>query len=166
MTRQLSAPLLLLLIALLLGSTGCASFGAVFDPPEVSLADLQIQDMTVFETTGRILVRITNPNPNPVLVEGGSYSLSINGVQVGRALTNSVVEVGGLESAVHEADLTLSNLALATRVASVVELEGFDYVIKAKLFLGQNLRRRVKVTNAGYFDFQKPLAGQPAATSP
>ena len=153
--------LLPVIVLLVLPLSGCASFGAVLDPPEVSLANLRIDDMTVFETTGVILVRISNPNPNPVLVEGGAYNLSINGVRVGQALTSEVVEVGGLSTAVHEAELKLSNLALATRVGSVMELKGFDYQIKAKLYLGANLRRRVKVTNSGYFDFEAAAAAAP-----
>lgn len=142
--------------ATLLG--GCASF-ATWEPPDVTLADLELTELTAFETTARLSVRLVNPNREALLVEGASYGLFVDGLKVGQAVSSEVIDLPGLSSAVQEATLHLSNLALATRLQSVFASRSFDYEIRGRVhvFLDSGSRsRRLRVQHAGRFELEQP----------
>lgn len=136
---------------LLAAAVGCASLGR--EAPEVSLADARLDDVTIFETTGRITVRITNPAPDPVVVDGGTFHLWIDGRRVGRGVSDARVEVPRLGTETLEMQFFVSNLALARRVMSLIESESFDYRLEGRLFVWRSLgRRRVSFDHRGRFD--------------
>ena len=144
------AAAILTLVAL---TTGCATFGLI--EPDVSLVNLKFTDLTVFETSGIFTVRLTNENPEPLIVEGGVYNLYLGGLRVGKGLSNHRLEVPPLSTATDEVELHLSNLAIATQVRSIYESGVADYRIKAKVYVeGGFGRRRVTVENEGRFDFK------------
>ncbi len=136
---------------------GCVSIGA-WSKPTVSVADLRIDDLTLFETSGAVTIRISNENREPLLVEGAAYNLWINGVRVGQALANRPLEVPGLGTATQEVELRLNHLALATRLPGIIDRGVVDYTLKAKLYLagGVGLRRSVRITSEGRIDLQNP----------
>ncbi len=141
---------ILTLIAL---TTGCATLGMI--KPDVSLVNLKFTDLTVFETSGVFTVRLTNENPEPLIVEGGVYNLYLGGLRVGKGLSNHRLEVPPLSTAIDEVELHLNNLAIATQVRSIYESGVADYRIKARVYVeGGFGRRRVTVENEGRFDFK------------
>ena len=148
---------LVALVLACLATSGCTTFGTL--PPVVNLANLEITDLTAFETSGEVLIRLANENPEPVTIEGASYRLSINGLRVGQALSNEIVEIPALATAVQRAELTLSNIALLTRVQSVLEQRSFDYEIRGKLYVKSSFgTRRMSVESEGFFDFEEAAA--------
>ncbi|MDH3283572.1 MAG: hypothetical protein OEQ13_02435, partial [Acidobacteriota bacterium] len=68
------AIVLLLLACIVVVLTGCATT----DPltlPELTLVDMRLLDVTLFETTAEIKVRVTNPELEPMVLEGGVMRL-------------------------------------------------------------------------------------------
>ncbi len=104
-------------------------------PPEVSLVDLEISKVELFETAAVVALRISNENPEPLTVEGGVFKIYLNGTRVGRAMGSETIEVPRLGSAVHRFDLSVSNVALATRLIELVESPVLDYRVKSKLYV-------------------------------
>lgn len=140
-----------LALLLLAGAVGCASLGA--EAPEVSLADVRLDDVTVFETSGRLTVRITNPSPEAVVVDGGTFRLWVDGRRVGRGVSDLRVEVPRLGTETLEMQFFVSNLALARRVMALLEEQSFDYRLDGKLFLWRSFGRRgVSFDHQGRFD--------------
>ncbi len=149
---KLPSTILALAAALTLCS-GCASLGLT--PPDVSLVDLRFTDLTMFETSGIFTVRLTNENPEPLVIEGGVYNLYLGGWKIGKGLSNHRFEVPPLATATDEVELHLSNLAIATQLRSIYESGVADYRIKAKVYVeGGFGRRRVTIENEGRFDFK------------
>ncbi len=146
-------PSILTVVAALALSAGCASFGLI--EPDVSLANLQFTDLTMFETSGILTVRLSNENPEPMFIEGGVYNLYLGGLRVGKGLSNHRLEVPPLSTATDEVELHLSNLAIATQLRSIYESGVADYRIKARVYVeGGFGRRRMTIENEGSFDFK------------
>lgn len=142
-------PLAALAAALL---AGCSSLG--YDRPDVSLVDLKFKDLKMFETSGTFTIRVSNPNPNPLRVEGGVYNLYLDGLRIGRGLSGETLEVPPLSSVTIPVELYVSNLAVASRLRSIYKTRDVDYRIKAKIYVRRNLgRRTLTVNRSGRFDF-------------
>jgi LEA14-like dessication related protein len=66
---------------LVIGALGCTSLGSI-EPLDVTLANLDITEVTVFETTLVAKIRITNPNPEALTIEGASFKLYLEDKKV------------------------------------------------------------------------------------
>lgn len=143
------------LVALLLAALtlGCASLGTM-TPPDVSLVDLEFQDLTVFETSGEITVRLTNENPEPLVVSGAVYKLYLNGIAVGKGLDPDGIEMPRLGSVTKTVSVHINNVALVARLATLLEEPTLSYRIRSKLWVDRPYgTRKVKLDHQGRFEF-------------
>lgn len=124
----------LLHIGLLAFLAGCSGLGLV-RPPDVTLVDLEFTDLTLFETSGEITLRLANENAEALALDGGVFTLFLNGVKVGKGLSSRRVEVPSFESATYRVPIYVNNLALVTRLAALLEEPVLDYRIRARLRL-------------------------------
>lgn len=151
-----------LLCLVVLSSVSCASLEP-FSAPGVSLVNIEFADLTLFETSGVFTVRISNENPDPVVVDGAVYNLYLGGLKVGRALSDRRLEVPRLGSATYEVDLYINNLALATRLIPLIESQVLDYRVKGKLYVERPYGlRRMRFSRDGRLD----LRGKPPGKAP
>lgn len=133
--------------------TGCVSIGG-FVPPDVTLVDVVFEDLTLFESSGVLTVRVANENDEPVLIDGGVYNLYLNGIKVGKALSDAHFEVPRLSSDTADVQIFINNLALATRLRGIIDTRVVDYRLKGKFFLDRAVgRRSVRFDREGRFDF-------------
>lgn len=156
-----------LLIAALLGlaTLGCASLEP-FTAPEVTLVDLRFEDLTVFETSGTFTVRLSNENPEPIVVDGAAYKLYLGGMRVGEALSDERIELPRLGSTVYDVDVFINNVALVARLVTLGQERGLDYTIKGKLYVERPYGlRRLRFKRDGRIDFDAD-GGRPAALEP
>lgn len=151
--------------ALALAITGCASLER-FAAPEVTLVDVRFEDLTVFETSGTFTVRLSNENPEPLAVDGAVYKLYLGGRKVGRALSDTRVEVPRLGSTVYEVDVFVNNVALVARLLTLGEETGLDYTIKGKLYVERPYGlRRLRFSRDGRIDLPGDRAAPPDAAA-
>jgi LEA14-like dessication related protein len=161
MKLMLSLSLLIIFL-----STGCASLGTM-TPPDISLVDLELTDVTVFETTGTITVRLTNENPDPLIVDGAVFKLFLNGIAVGQALDAERVEVPRLGTATQTVDLHINNVALVARLATMLEESEINYRIKSKLWVERPYgRRKVRLDHQGRFSYDEERGFESHLDSP
>jgi LEA14-like dessication related protein len=140
--------------------SACASIGPLTSP-DVTLADLKFTDLTVFETTGEITVRISNENPEPLSIDGAVFKLFLNGVSVGKALTSERVEIPRLGTSTLRATVHLNNVALITRLATMIEQPELEYRIRTKLFVVRPYgTRKWKLDHQGRFSFADTPASE------
>lgn len=143
------------LLALVLAALCAVSCTALtpLAPPEVSLVDLELSKVELFETAAVVALRISNENPEPLKVEGGVFKIYLNGLRVGRAMGSETLEVPRLGSTVHRFDLSLSNLALATRLVELLENPVLDYRVQSKLYVARPYgTRRMRSVHEGRLD--------------
>ena len=118
-----------LLFAILLGS--CATMQSPLEAPNVSLTDLRLLDATLFEQRFALKIRVQNPNPVALPVNGMNFQLDINDVELGRGVSDQAVTVPAFGEAVFEINL-VSNFARIVNQIRALE--------SGK---GQNLRYRL-----------------------
>jgi LEA14-like dessication related protein len=97
-----------LFFAVILG--GCAMFHSPLESPHVTLADLRIVDMTLFEQRYALKIRVQNPNPIALPISGMNFQLDINDTELGRGVSDQSVTIPAHGEAVMEINL-VSNLA-------------------------------------------------------
>ena len=118
-----------LLFAVIL--SGCATMQSPLEAPHVSLTDLRVLDATLFEQRFALKIRVQNPNPVALPINGMNFRLDINDVELGRGVSDQAVTVPAYGESVFEINL-VSNFA---RIANQVRaLEGGK---------GQSLRYRL-----------------------
>ncbi|MCB0352388.1 MAG: LEA type 2 family protein [Bdellovibrionales bacterium] len=119
-----------LLVCLLI--TGCSTH--LNNPPRVTLADMTIGDVTVFETTVEVKLRIANRSPEPLSIRGGRFDISLNGIELGEGLSRDSVTIPGLDSRELVVPFQVSNLTFIRRIQRLVEASRFEYSLDGKLF--------------------------------
>ena len=150
MTRSL----LLLAACVLLAS--CAQWQD-FSAPDVSLVDLKIRQARLLETDADLIIRVANPNPEPMVVRGGEYRLQLDGRDVGKGLSPSLLSIGPYESVLDTVPAHLSNPRLLARALSMVDKELFAYRMKSALRVEMPYgRRKVRSESEGELDMKKP----------
>ena len=155
---------------LALAITSCATLEP-FTAPDVTLVNIRFEDLTVFETSGTFTVRLSNENPEPMVVDGAVYKLYLGGQSVGKALSDVRVEVPRLGSSVYEVDVFINNVALVTRLVTLGQQRELDYTIKGKLYVERPYgTRRLRFERDGRLDFTgegaTPLVGEEAEAEP
>lgn len=75
---------------------GCAALAGKTEPPQVSLAGLQIVEMGLFEQRFNLKLRIQNPNDFSLPIRGMTYDLELNEQQFARGVSNQSVTVPAL----------------------------------------------------------------------
>lgn len=106
-------------IALLmtLALAACAGIGAApTQPPHVSLVDLRVQDVKLFEQRYGMELRVQNPNSVPLSIVGMDYSVRLNDIEFGKGVSRQPVTVPAYGEAVIVVDLVSSTWSLLQRV--------------------------------------------------
>ena len=123
------------------------------DGPAVSLVSVHFKNATVLETTAVFTLRLENETPQPVQLNGGVHKIYLNGLYVGKGLSDETVTVPRLGTVTNDVTVHLSNLALATRIKSAIESKSFAYRI-ASQFYGSSMLSRTRSESEGKLDLK------------
>lgn len=121
--------------------------------PSVSLINLRFEDATALETTAVFTLRLSNESPQPVPIEGEVHKIYLNGVYLGKGLSDEKLEVPRLATVTHEVKVHLSNLALVTRFKSIIETKTFEYRIES-VFHGKSMFSRLTSESSGKLELK------------
>lgn len=149
-------------------ASACASLTG-FQRPDVTLVNLGIENVSVFETEGRVTLRVINADDDPLTITGAAIDLFLDGKKIGRSVSPERLQVEGLSSATVEAPLYISNLAVGRRVYDLLTKQNrkLDYRIRGKLTLGGGFGgRRVRINTHGEFEMPERLPGRGAEDLP
>ena len=138
-----------------LTATLCAACASMqIAPPDVTLTDIRLGEITFLETSLIATVRIQNEETRAFEIDGASYRLYLNGIDVGKGTSDQRLSVPRLSSAQQRVVFRLNNLSFITKIQSLVESRDFSYRIDGKLYLpgGFGLGRSISVRREGRFD--------------
>lgn len=127
-------PLLISLLLFVLAS--CSTFQGT--PPSVRLVDVEMGDVTLFETNLLVKTRIQNESDRTLRLSGTVHKLSLNGVDLGRAVNKESLTIPPLDSRVQQSVFRISNMSVLTRIQRLVEQQALDYSLDSKLYLSQS----------------------------
>ncbi len=115
---------------------GCAALTT--QPPEVTLAGLDIVEAGLLEQRFAMKLRLQNPNDAGITITGLSFQVEVNGQTFAKGVSGQTVTVPRFGEAVLAVD-AVSNLASVLRQISELSKggrEGIDYRIHGRLATG------------------------------
>ena len=101
----------------------------------MNLVDLDFVDATIFESTLDVAVRISNDNPEPLILDGAVIKLELSGRSFGKGATAERIEIPRFGSVVQRLEMHLNHIAVATKIRSIIETKVVDYAIKGKVYV-------------------------------
>lgn len=141
--------------ALAIAAAACSSLSPI-EPLQLTLADLEVSEVTLFETTLLARLRVTNPNPEPFVIDGGSFKLTLDGKKVGTGTTPESFSVDRLDSVVVEAVFHINNASAALRLRDVLQQKVVSYGVTGSLFTQGTLgTRKIRVDREGRLDLNE-----------
>ena len=153
--RRLSRGLPLVTCMVVALSAGCASMSSI-EPLQVTLSNLKITEVTVFETTLVAKLRITNPNPEAFTINGGSFKLILDEKKVGTGTASETFSVERLDSAVIDAIFHINNASALLRLQGILQEKEVTYGIQGSLFTqGSFGTKKIKIEKTGRLDLSK-----------
>ena len=141
---------------LVTGALGCTSMGSI-EPLDVTLANLEVTEVTVFETTLVAKLRITNPNPEAFTIEGASFKLYLEDKKFGTGTSNESFTVDRLDSHVVDVVFHMNNVSALLRLKDILENEDNDvsYDVRGGLYTqGAFGTKKLKVEKTGRIDLR------------
>lgn len=154
---------LVVVTLLVIGALGCTSMGSV-EPLEVTLANLNVTEVTLFETTLVAKLRITNPNPDAFTIEGASFKLYLQDKKVGTGTSKESFTVDRLDSYVIDVVFHMNNASALLRLKDILEDKDKEvsYGVRGGLYTqGAFGTKKLKVEKTGRIDLGKANLPEP-----
>lgn len=85
---------------------GCAGISRISETPYITLSNINLLNMGIFEQRYRIMMRIQNPNDVAIPINGMSYQIVINKKEFARGVSNKSFIVPEFGEKVIEIDAT------------------------------------------------------------
>jgi len=146
------AGLHILAVTFLAGYLGCSTMGS-FEPMEVTLTALEITEVTVFETSLVAKLRITNPNPEPITIDGASFKLYLEEKKVGSGTSKESFVVDRLDSSVIDVVFHINNASALLRLKAIFEDNDVSYGVRGNLFTkGAFGTKKTRIEKTGRLD--------------
>ena len=140
-----------------MGALGCTSMGSM-EPFDVTLANLDITEVTVFETTMVAKIRVTNPNPEAYAIDGASFKLYLEEKKVGTGTSKESFTVDRLDSYVFDVIFHINNASAILRLKDILESKGTEisYAVRGGLYTeGAFGPKTLKVEKSGHIELGK-----------
>lgn len=114
---------------------GCATLAGISEKPRVSLKSVEPLEVGFFEQRFLLRLRVENPNPVTIPIQGLSFSVDLNGQHFADGLSDKAVTLPALGEAVLEvkASTSLGRVLRQLRELSNDSRTALDYHITGKL---------------------------------
>ena len=116
---------------------------AGLDAPEVFVTAITPLDGTVFEQRMRVDLRIRNPNPVDLTIDGLDFTLEVNGSRLTRGLSSEQVTVPRLGEAVMSVTASTTLVDVLGQIQALGRSDKVEYEIHGRVFLVDAPRRSV-----------------------
>lgn len=97
-----------------------------FESPEVSLADIQVQEVKTLETSFLIQLRVMNPNDTPLDINGLKCDLALNGRKIAKGVQGAQGTIGPYESILIPVEVYASVLDMVGSLFQFIKNAGKD----------------------------------------
>lgn len=130
--RALTLASALLVTALMTACTGIP-FNA--KAPKVSVAEVSVKRLGLFEQVFDVGLRVTNPNDFDIAIEGLEFKLEINGREFATGTAHTHTRLPAFSSAVVHVDTTTDSNKLLQQIKTLPEIlqDGAPYRIRGRI---------------------------------
>jgi LEA14-like dessication related protein len=112
-------------------------------PPEVNVADLRLESLTLFEQTFEVKLRLRNPNSFEIPINGLEYTVYLNDDRLASGASDRSVTVPAYGSEILVTELTTSTIAFVNQFGKLGNIIGkpLNYTVKGSVELAGRGRR-------------------------
>jgi LEA14-like dessication related protein len=136
MIQSIRNSYIIVVIVTSLALGGCAGISKQLEPPRVSLANIQIEEVSGLETAFEVQMRVFNANDVDLKVKGIKAELEINGQPFATGVSNSPVEIPSYGT----------ELVMVTVYSSVIKMFKSVYGLKESEELKYRLSGKIRVS--------------------
>jgi LEA14-like dessication related protein len=111
----------------------CAINQSTVHRPLITLANIQIREISTFETILRIDLKVENVKSDVLVIEGLDYTIKINGVLFASGLTNSPMEIPAKKSSTLPIIINASLMELINTSKNRTATDRINYEITGHL---------------------------------
>jgi len=144
--RFRSIPTMLLCMVVVAGLMilhGCAGFGRSLESPEISLANISLQEAKAFETTFELDLRVFNNNDVPLEIRGVKCELEVNGNKLAKGVSATQTTVPAFGTEVVRMVVYSSMLGMVSSMLDMIRsaqsdqiAQNLNYKISGRLSIG------------------------------
>ena len=135
--HSLSLSYLLLLGMLFL--VGCVGPGKKLEPPRITLTNIQVQEIRVFESVLQIDLRVVNPNDVAIDIKGLDCELELNDKHFASGVSNKKIKVSSFDTAIIPITVYSSVFDLAKGLFDAGQKQMAKYKLTGRLHLSGGL---------------------------
>lgn len=137
----LKTPRLLFLSCILFitfGLSACASLTYHANPLNVTLTNIQLMDAQLLEQEYQLTLRVQNTNDSPLVINGLSYTLDINGAEFAKGVNNQQNHILPFSEKLIKVSLISSsfNAIKQLRILNDKSQPSFTYRLQGQVSLG------------------------------
>ena len=147
-----------LALFVVLSLAACAGPRGPVQPPHVSLVDLRVIDVKLFEQRYGLQLRVQNPNNVSLPIVGMDYVVRLNGTEFGKGVSRESVSVPAYGESIIEVPVVSNVWSLWQRLQDLQQKE-LAQGVKVEIAGGVNLAHQADKLP---FMFQGEFGGRPA----
>jgi LEA14-like dessication related protein len=118
---------------------GCAGPGKKLAPPRITLTNIQVQEIKVFESVLQIDLRVVNPNDVAIDIKGLDCELELNDKHFASGVSNKRIKVSSFDTAIIPITVYSSVFDLAKGLLDAGKKQMMNYKLTGRLHLGGGL---------------------------
>ncbi|HEU19798.1 MAG TPA: hypothetical protein ENO00_10585 [Deltaproteobacteria bacterium] len=144
-------------IALSVILTGCAKPGTHLEPPRISLVNIEVQNIKLFETILQIELRVINPNDVLLQIQGIICDLELHGNKFASGVSDERVKIQPFRSAVVPMAIYSSVFDVFRSLATSQKVQDLHYKIAGKVHVtgGQMQPSVIPFISEGRLSFEE-----------
>ena len=127
------------LILFMLIVFGCAGPVKKLEPPRITLSNIQLQEIKVFETAFQIELRVMNTNDVAIQIKGLDCKIELNDKLFASGVSNKKIKVPPYDTATIPITVYSSVMDLARGIIDSSKKEKIKYKLKGRVRLGGDL---------------------------
>ena len=143
--------------------TACATMPPDIEPPKISIANIALKDVAVFEQRFDVQLRIQNPNDQELGINGLRFDIELNDKEFGSGMSGQKVTVPRFGSEVVNVDV-ITGLGSFLRQFQELNKSGVDklrYRLKGTAFVETPSSFKLPFDEKGEVDLGLDSANQP-----
>jgi LEA14-like dessication related protein len=117
--------------------SGCAGWGKRLETPRITLSDINVQEIKIFESVFSIEMRVFNTNDTPMEIKGLNCDLELNGKRLATGVANVKINIPSYETALIPMTLYSSVLGVVNVLRSLAKTEKLEYKLTGRIRLGK-----------------------------